>query len=209
MFAVTGNILWFYAQGDRRRHVSPDLMVCFGIPKGDRNNYLMWEEGCVPQVVFEFTSASTLANDLGPKRERYEALGVEEYYLFDPREKPLAPRFRTFHRQNGRFVPVVGDVILSNRLGLEIIVVDGTLRFRSPVTSEILPTAPERQAQEAELRRQESARAEREAARAEQEAARAGREAARADQEAALRQEAERQLAELKRQMKQLRHDQR
>ena len=33
---VTGNILWFYREGDRRRHLSPDVMVCFGIPKAVR-----------------------------------------------------------------------------------------------------------------------------------------------------------------------------
>ena len=191
---VTGNILWFYQPGDRRRHISPDLMVCFGIPKGVRDNYLQWQEVC-PQVVIEFTSKSTRTNDLGSKRERYETLGVEEYYLFDPRQEYLKPRFRTFHRHHGRFVRVLGETVHSNMLGLELLVIDETLRFRDPVTGQILLTTAN----------SERARADREAARANQEAAlrvqegvRADQEATRANQEAFLRKEAERQLAEMR-----------
>src|ERR1019366_4732026 len=108
---VTGNLLWFYQRGDRRRHVSPDTMVCFGRPKGNRENYLQWEEDCAPQVVVELTSKTTRKNDTGRKFDLYQRLGVEEYYLFDPRQEYLKPRFRAYHSHHGIFLPVVGEVV--------------------------------------------------------------------------------------------------
>ena len=48
---VSGNLLLFYEEGNKRRHVSPDVFVVFGVPKGDRPNYLLWEEGHGPNVV--------------------------------------------------------------------------------------------------------------------------------------------------------------
>src|SRR5205085_7440935 len=48
MTYVSGNILLFYEKGNKRRHVSPDVLVVHGAPKGDRDNYLIWEEGKAP-----------------------------------------------------------------------------------------------------------------------------------------------------------------
>ncbi len=40
---VSGNLLIFYEQGNKRRHVSPDVFVVKGVPKRQRLNYLVWE----------------------------------------------------------------------------------------------------------------------------------------------------------------------
>ena len=56
---VSGNILLCYRPGDRRRHVSPDVLVVKGVEQRDRENYLVWEEGQAPHVVIEVTSRST------------------------------------------------------------------------------------------------------------------------------------------------------
>src|SRR5205085_5324109 len=42
---VSGNLLIFYEPDNKRRHVSPDVFVVKGVPKGDRLNYLVWKEG--------------------------------------------------------------------------------------------------------------------------------------------------------------------
>src|SRR5579871_5202525 len=55
---VTGNLLLFYEKGNKRRHVSPDVFVVFGVPKAFRPNYLMWKEK-TPDVVIELTSKTT------------------------------------------------------------------------------------------------------------------------------------------------------
>src|SRR5947208_16741091 len=40
---VSGNLLLFYEEGNRRRHVSPDVFVVRGVANHDRPNYLLWE----------------------------------------------------------------------------------------------------------------------------------------------------------------------
>jgi Uma2 family endonuclease len=56
---VSGNILLFYEPGNKRRHVSPDVLVVRGIAKLRRDNYLVWEEGKAPDLVIEVTSKTT------------------------------------------------------------------------------------------------------------------------------------------------------
>src|SRR3989442_984062 len=56
---VSGNLIVCYQQGNRRKHVSPDVFLVRGVPKRRRLNYLIWEEGRAPQVVIEITSSST------------------------------------------------------------------------------------------------------------------------------------------------------
>ena len=38
---VSGNLLIFYERGNKRRHISPDVFVVKGIPKGNRLNYIL------------------------------------------------------------------------------------------------------------------------------------------------------------------------
>src|SRR5262249_32476039 len=54
---VSGNLLLFYERGNKRRHVSPDVFVSKKVPKGERLNYLLWEEGKGPDLVIELTSS--------------------------------------------------------------------------------------------------------------------------------------------------------
>src|SRR6266851_3070203 len=56
---VSGNLLIFYEQGNKRKHVSPDVFVVKGVAKNPRPNFLVWEEKKAPDVVIELTSSST------------------------------------------------------------------------------------------------------------------------------------------------------
>lgn len=57
---VTGNIMFYYDEGEPAEVVSPDVMVCFGIPKRNRTSYKMWEEDDVaPSIVIEISSRGT------------------------------------------------------------------------------------------------------------------------------------------------------
>jgi Uma2 family endonuclease len=67
MVYVSGNLLLFYEQGNRRSHVSPDVFVVKGVAKHRRDNYLMWEEGKGPDFVIELTSSSTRDEDIEDK----------------------------------------------------------------------------------------------------------------------------------------------
>src|SRR5207249_381837 len=64
---VSGNLLMYYVRGDKRRHVSPDVFVAFGVPKRIRDYYLTWEEGKNPSTVIELTSSSTRKEDMHKK----------------------------------------------------------------------------------------------------------------------------------------------
>src|SRR5262249_17566549 len=67
MVYISGIMFLYYVPGRKRRHVSPDVFVVRGIPDRDRDAYFVWEEGKGPDVVFEFTSASTSDEDLDEK----------------------------------------------------------------------------------------------------------------------------------------------
>lgn len=42
---VSGTLLLYYVEGDPSSMVCPDVFVVFGVPKGNRNTYKLWEEG--------------------------------------------------------------------------------------------------------------------------------------------------------------------
>ncbi len=89
----------YYAQGFSRLRVAPDVMVIFDIPQQPYDNYKIWETGQVPSIIFEMTSASTQAHDQAKKRELYESIGVQEYWLFDPKGEWIPEKLRGYRRQ--------------------------------------------------------------------------------------------------------------
>jgi Uma2 family endonuclease len=159
---VSGNILLFYQPGNRRRHVSPDVLVVKGLDPHDRENYLLWEEGRPPNVVIEVTSGSTRDEDLYDKFEIYrDQIRVLEYFLFDPRGDYLEPSLQGYRLKARRYQPIKPvDVRLPSReLGLHLETHNRELRFFDPATGHWLPTPDEaRQAAEAERRQAESER---------------------------------------------------
>lgn len=176
---VSSNSFVYYVKGDPKQRVAPDLYVVKGVSSAKRLNYKVWEEGAVPQVVFEFTTESSRYKDLGTKKGLYEALGVREYYLFDPVHEYLVPPFRAFHLVDGVLHErEQRSSHFSEELGLTIKPVDQLLRFYPPDSVQPIPTSGELQERVEQVR----AAAFDSATRAEQEAARAEREAARADE---------------------------
>ncbi len=136
---VSGNILMFYEEGNRRRHLSPDVLVVLGRPKTRRENYKVWEEGKPPDLVIEVTSASTRSEDFGEKRGLYAMIGVRELVLFDPREEYLKPRLRLYRLRGEDYLPVVNPSFLES-VGLELLVQNETLRLKDPKTGLLLET---------------------------------------------------------------------
>jgi Uma2 family endonuclease len=157
---VSGNLLLYYRPGNKRRHVSPDVMVVRGLEQRDRQNYLLWEEGRPPNIVIEVTSESTRDEDLGDKLEIYrDDIGVAEYILFDPRSEYLNPALQGYRLSPGRYEPVVpmGGRIPSVELGLQLEADGHRLRFYDPAGDRWLPTPQEALAQkDAALQRVEA-----------------------------------------------------
>jgi Uma2 family endonuclease len=144
---VTGNLLLFYVPGDRLRHLSPDVFVVRGVPKGDRLNYLTWEEGKGPGVVIELTSSSTRDEDVDDKYQLYQNnLRVPEYFLFDPFGDYLDPPLRGYRLQRRKYVPIrpVKGRLPSKVLGLHLERSAADLRLYDPAAKQWLATPQER-----------------------------------------------------------------
>ena len=126
---VLANQFLYYAPGIRTARVAPDVMVIFGVQPGGRDNFKTWEEGQVPAVIFEITSAATAKIDQGSKMDKYALLGVQEYWLFDPKGEWIAEKLRGYRLQSteeeGEFVnsysPIPDNVseVLQLRLQVE------------------------------------------------------------------------------------------
>ena len=143
---VSGNLLLFYEEGNKRPHVSPDVFVVFGVPKGERLNYLLWEEGRGPNVVIELTSSSTRRVDTRQKFDLYrDVLRVPEYFLFDPFGDYLTPRFQGYRLTAGEYRPMrlQEGRLRSRQLGLWLEPDGIDLRLVDPATNARLLTTAE------------------------------------------------------------------
>lgn len=114
---VSGNLLVYFEEGNPRKSVAPDCFVVWGVPSHFRRTYKIWEEGIAPQIVFEISSKKTQREDYGAKMRLYAALGVEEYYIYDPTADYLDPPLAAFRLVGGGYVPmeaVNGEVQLGD-----------------------------------------------------------------------------------------------
>ena len=202
---VGGNLFVYYRQGDIRQCFSPDVLVAKGVqprPIEQRGSYRVWEEGVMPQVLIELTSESTRKEDTIRKPHQYAALGVREYFLFDPLGEFLTPRLQGYRlNTDGRYDRLPGEELDSVELGLRLVVRDEWLRLLDPATGELLPDWDE---QRAALREAEAARVQAETARTQAEAIRAEAEAARVQAEAAIS-ERDQEIARLQAELERLR----
>jgi Uma2 family endonuclease len=176
MVCVSGNMLMYYEEGNRRKHLSPDVFVVRGIPKKERKYYLIWEEGKAPDVVIELTSKSTKREDQGKKRDLYrDVLRVPEYFLFDPTEDYLKPPLQGFRLEGDEYIRIepIDGRLPSEVLGLHLERDGKELRLYDPETRSRLPKPLEREnasKREAEMAKREAETAKREAEMAKQEA---------------------------------------
>lgn len=143
----------------------PDLLIAFNVNAEAniaRNGYLIPEQGKPPDFVLEVASETTARRDETVKRDAYAAMGVREYWRFDPTEG---------HRYQAA---LAGDSIVgtqyspiaihqpseghywghSEALNLAICWEEGNLRFWDPEAGRYLPTFQEERAnlQAAEFR---------------------------------------------------------
>jgi Uma2 family endonuclease len=166
---VLGNQFLYYAQGFPKLRVAPDVMVIFDVPPGGRDNYKIWEEGQVPSVIFEMTSPGTKDNDQILKKTLYEQLGVQEYWLFDPKGEWIEEKLRGY-RLRGESYELIGES-RSEPLELRLQVEEKLIGFYREDTGEKL-LLPDELAQalrqEVIARQQAEERAEQERQRAEQ-----------------------------------------
>jgi Uma2 family endonuclease len=151
---AAGNCPVYYtAENGGQRIFRPDLLVAFGVNPitiRQRNGYFISRVEKPPDFILEIASVSTFRNDLGPKRNLYARLGVEEYWRFDATTvyypEPLAGE----RLQDGIYSPLpvsrdLDGIIrgYSPLLGLFLCWDQADLRFFDPATGEFLRTLNE------------------------------------------------------------------
>lgn len=120
---VAGDLLLYYEEGNPAAVVVPDVFVVQGIANHSRRTYKLWEELVAPVAVFEISSKATRLEDKGNKRVLYAALGVDEYFLFDPLAEYLKPPlqgFRLVGEEYVRLEPEADSALVSQTLGLRL-----------------------------------------------------------------------------------------
>jgi Uma2 family endonuclease len=143
---VSGNLLLFYQEGDRRKHLSPDVFVVPGVGNHLRENFLMWEEGRGPRFVIELTSSSTRKEDTHKKKALYrDVLKVREYFLFDPHGDYLKPPMQGWRLVKGVYqsIRAAEGRLPSLTTGLHLERRGAELRLWNPETKTLLPTPHE------------------------------------------------------------------
>jgi Uma2 family endonuclease len=125
---VLANQFMYYVQDSTKLRVAPDVMVIFGVQPGGRDSYVIEQEGVVTSVIFEMTSPSTKTEDKGKKKNLYARLGVQEYWLFDPKGEWIKDKLEGYRlitvEEEGvptnRYAPITDGV--SQPLGLRLFV---------------------------------------------------------------------------------------
>ena len=117
---VLANQFMYYSQGFPKMRVAPDVMVIFDVKPGGRDNYKIWEEKQVPQVIFEMTSSGTKSQDLEFKKTLYEQLEVPEYWLFDPRGEWITEKLRGYRLQGEEYQLITDGCSIPLQLRLEV-----------------------------------------------------------------------------------------
>ena len=155
----------------------PDLLVAFDVDPAAyeaRNGYVVSEQGKPPDFILEVASRHTAADDLGPKKDYYERLGVGELWLFDSEGRFHGFTLRGYRLVNGRYEEIELDETVpgvfqgySAALNVLLRVEDGRLGWHDPATGEHIPTFhSERARADAERARAETAQARAETAEA-------------------------------------------
>ncbi len=147
---VWGNMMLYYAKGDIKKTVAPDVFVVKGVDKHkERRVFKTWEEKS-PKLVIEVTSRKTRKEDLGDKKDKYQNdLKVPEYFLFDPKGEWIKTKLRGFRLRDGEYeeVAAVDGRLPSKVLGLHLEAVGKELRLWDPKAQKYLLTPDELKAQ--------------------------------------------------------------
>jgi len=179
---VAGDLLWYAVEGNNKIRQAPDVMVVFGVGKGDRGSYMQWKENNIaPQVVFEILSPGNTLTEMNKKQVFYNRYGVEEYYIYDPDNNDLSGWLRV--EGNLDVIEEMNNWV-SPRLGIRFDISEEELRLYRPddtpfvsylEISQQLQSALQEVEQVKQRAQEAEQRAEQERERAEQERQRAER----------------------------------
>jgi len=155
---VASDLIVYYEEGDPTRSVVPDDFVVKDCDPGRRRTFKTWEEGKVPDVVFEVTSRGSRREDQIWKPQIYAQLGIDEYFLYDPTSEYLDPPLQGFRLAKSgyrRIKPNKEDLLECRALGITLGLA-GELVFRDLLTGAVL--VPQAEAERAAREQAEAAR---------------------------------------------------
>ena len=182
VFVAADNLI-YPVEGRPKIRRAPDVYVAFGVPKGDRGSFLVWEEGVFPQVVIEVRSPGNRAAEMANKLAFYDEYGADEYYDINPQTPPH--RLRVYQRSGRRLAEVShGGRFVSPRLGVRFEMAGPELLVYAPDGSRFLSRAEIVRRMEEDRRQSEADRRQSEADRRQSEADRRQSEADRRRAEA-------------------------
>ena len=98
-------------------YLVPDVLVALGMTLDEATSYRIWERGKPPDLVMEMASPGTVDRDSGFKQAEYAAIGVPEYWQYDPFGEFLRPRLQGWHLQGGVYVPIAGGAYRADLAG--------------------------------------------------------------------------------------------
>ncbi len=202
---IASDLLVYYEEGSPTRFVVPDNFVVLDCNPGRRRVFKVWEEGRIPDVVFEVTSRGTSSIDQIDKPVIYERIGVREYFLYDPTASYLNPALQGFRLLDGVFVeiPPRNGEIECKTLGFCLRLNGDELEFVDSTTLARLLTEAEAECHAKEIERQ-AKEIEREAKETERQAKETERQAKEVERAARLAAEAE--VQRLKAEIERLKH---
>lgn len=151
---LSANMNLYYEESNPNKWYAPDILIAFGVPNHERPSYQIWKENVAPQLIIEVSSERTWKTDVSEKLEIYAAIGVEEYYILDPRFEYLPAPMLAFYRHGERLLAanIEKERIFSTRLGLEIVRTENNFRLYDPARNEFLRTLDEAEEEVSRLR---------------------------------------------------------
>ena len=124
---VAMELMVYYQRGNNQAKLQPDVQVVFGVRRGDRSSFKVWEEGKAPDFVLEVASPSTEGNDAEHKAWEYARIGVREYWRLDPQGSLMENALEGYELSAGQYEPLQpvegagrGGALWSRVLGLEL-----------------------------------------------------------------------------------------
>lgn len=111
---------------------TPDVLAVLDVEEPEDDQRMSWvvqDEGKGLDWVFEVIWAGDRKKDLVKNVERYASLGIKEYFAYDKKQERIYG-YRLIP-EGRRYQPILAQAGLyrSNVLGLDLAIVDGTLRF--------------------------------------------------------------------------------
>ncbi len=198
------DVFVYYQEHNNTARLAPDVMVVRNHRFRGRGSYQVWIEGKLPDFVLEIDSPWSDTHDAKLKKEVYERLGIQEYFLYHQDPSHAFPRLVGYRQKDAAEgegyceLPVAPNGAIRSKVLNATLRPSGLLlRAHNLSTNQDIPTRAEgAEAYAAEAKRVEAERAE--AAR-QAETARADREAERRAQAEAALERVRREALRLKR----------